>query len=175
MVNRHSVHKEHLHVTQQIANHFIKSSKINRVEYPVYLSRTKLKRTNRTNSFILEEEQIEQYCRDSGCKVVYPEQLSLKEQIEIFNKYDIFIGFVGSAFHSILFRTSSRKAKCIYLGDESPNTNYMNIDQQMGNESFFIRCIDRDEKNRLKPQINKQVAIAQLSKLGIRPKKRANS
>jgi hypothetical protein len=139
MYSRGPVNHQHLYVTRKIAKKIIRGSKIDHDSRPLYLSRVKLKKY--FNNFI-GEETIEKYCKDIGCKIIYPEKLSLKEQIILFNKHDVFIGCIGSAFHSTLLRFVNRKAINIYFCSNWINPNFPSIDKLMENQSHYIECMD---------------------------------
>ncbi len=163
MVNLSHLHGEHLRVTQHIARHLIGDKILVRDERPLYLSRTQLKRS--VHSFV-GEHSIEEYCRNSGFRIVYPERLSLREQIEMVNSHDTFVGLLGSAFHSLMFRLPGRPARCIYLSSgQRAGGNYANIDSLMDNESRIIDCCDPDEASHQDKifRCNSDIAIKQLS------------
>lgn len=54
-------------------------------------------------SWISNEYELENLLRSAGFDIIYPEKLSIPEQVEIFYKYRSIVGFVGSAFHSNVF------------------------------------------------------------------------
>ncbi len=159
MINGCLVHQEHLDVTRKIAQYVVDIDSLVRDERPVYLSRTKLK--GGVHGY-RGEQPIEDYCRKSGYRIVYPEELSLKEQIEMFNRHDTFVGLIGSAFHSIMFRLPGRAAKCVYLGNDTPNTNYANIDKLMGNEALYVDCCDYEDREARIFRCDEQLAISLL-------------
>ncbi len=164
MVNASHLHRDHLKVTQQIARFVIRGKSFVRDERPLYLSRTKLKRS--VHSF-RGEHRIEEYCRKSGFRIVYPERLSLRDQIEMVNIHDTFVGLQGSAFHSLMFRLPGRSARCVYLSTErGEGGNYANIDALMETETKSISCCDRDETSIQNKVIrcNPDLAIRELSK-----------
>jgi hypothetical protein len=154
------IQDEHLQVTQRIAQHMINMEEVKYDPTPVYLSRTKLKQPNRSLS---EENKVEDYCRSIGFKVVYPEQLSLENQIALFNIHDTFIGFIGSAFHSIMFRATNRKASCIYLSDGSQHVNCELIDSLMSNKATYIKCVEKTSLTRKEYCLNADKAIKDIS------------
>jgi capsular polysaccharide biosynthesis protein len=162
MVNRCEIHQPHIDVTRKIASHVTNPKSLVHDTRPVYLSRMRLKKGVRS---YLNEEPIESYCRNRGYRIVYPEQLSLKEQIEMFNSNDVFVGLVGSAFHSIMFRYVDRPAKCIYLGDGRTHTNCDIIDSLMGNESSYVNCCTSDEGPQRNLLCDPEKAIAALSRI----------
>ena len=139
---RHSIHPIHLQVTRRLASKISEGISVESNTSPVYLSRTGLKKSNWT---YLHEEEIEKYCMENGCAVVHPERLSLIEQIELFNKHDVFVGCEGSAFHSVLLRYVDRPLTLIYLARQGPVPNFELIDEAMGNKVHYIRCYYRKE------------------------------
>lgn len=162
MYNRHRVYMQHLNVTRKVAKDILGSSHLGGVSTPIYLSRTKLNKRIKT---YFGEETVESHCREVGCKIVYPECLSLKEQIALFNTHDIFIGCVGSAFHTLLYRFVDRKAINVYLAAERPNPNYSLIDNLMHNESHYIRCAGPVQDVRKTFELDSKMAIGDIDKI----------
>jgi len=162
MINRAMVHEEHLAVTRKISQHLVDIDSLAHDGRPVYLSRTKLGRG--VHGYV-GEQPIEDYCRKAGYLIVHPEELSLKAQIEMFNQHDTFVGLIGSAFHSVMFRLPGRVAKCIYLTDGTPRTNCVNIDKLMRNDSIYLRCCDYEWRNDRTFRCDEKIAINLLSQL----------
>ncbi len=160
MHNWGEIRDEHLQVTQRIAQHMINIEKVEHDLTPIYLSRTKLKQPNRS---LNEENKVEDYCKSIGFKVVYPEQLSLVDQITLFNTHDTFIGFVGSAFHSIMFRAIDRQASCVYLSDGTQHVNCKLIDSLMDNKATYIKCVEKTSSARKEYCLNSDKAIKDIS------------
>lgn len=162
MINRCEIHEPHLDVTRKISRYVSGKDYFPSDSRPVYLSRSRLVNSGRR---FLNEGPIEKYCKDNGCLVVYPEQLSLAVQIAIFNTHDVFIGFAGSSFHSILFRQSSARATCVYLSRGCRYPNLDIIDSLMGNESVYIDCCDLDGENYDSYICREKVAISSLRRI----------
>ena len=123
-------------VTQKIARYLLGDKLPARIATPVYLSRTMAKHTSRT---FANEREIEEFCRKRGFKIVHPEQLSLRDQVKLFNSHDVFVGVQGSAFHSALFRVVDRRVHHVYLGEKNGAT-YGLIDSLMKNSWHHITC-----------------------------------
>tara|TARA_B100002019_G_C21229316_1_gene579188 strand:+ start:198 stop:1463 length:1266 start_codon:yes stop_codon:yes gene_type:complete len=62
----------------------------------VYISRSKLPTTN----CLLGEDYLEFYFKKCGIKIVHPEQISIIEQLEIYNSARCIIMLEGSAYHT---------------------------------------------------------------------------
>lgn len=111
----------HEHVAR---NSLLSSAGLDSIDAPVYLSRSKL---NSSSRLIKNEEALESRLSSFGYKIVYPEDLSLDDQISLFNSRHPVVGFIGSAFHSSLFTISNEKRFCIFSG-ENVNPRFLLID-----------------------------------------------
>lgn len=88
----------------------------------VYFSRTRLKHRQTVG-----EDTVEKMFSSVGFEIVYPESLSLIEQINLTIGADEIAGVVGSALHLMVF---SHKVKVIYIIPGSiKNLNYSIVDQ----------------------------------------------
>lgn len=143
---RNGIHPAHLTVTRALGKGLCKKPVAPSSSVPVYLSRAKLKDQI---SMYKGQEEVDDFCRDQGFRVIFPETLSLEEQIAIFNQHDTFIGFFGSAFHTLMLRWRETSAMNIFLGPENPNPTYFYIDQLMGNTTHHINCCNVIEDLRL--------------------------
>ena len=63
----------------------------------VYISRSQLPEGS---SRIVGEDYLEFYFKKCGAKIVYPEQISVSEQLEIYNSARCIIMLEGSAYHT---------------------------------------------------------------------------
>lgn len=70
------------------------------VHRKIYVSRRKSGRESRN---LTNSENIENIARDSGYSIVYPEQLTIKQQIRLFSQARVIIGEYGSALHNSIF------------------------------------------------------------------------
>lgn len=62
-----------------------------------------LSRKNIPNRRVENEPEIEEHLLNLGYHIIYPETLTIEEQLKHFGSCDILAGFAGSALHSILF------------------------------------------------------------------------
>jgi capsular polysaccharide biosynthesis protein/tetratricopeptide (TPR) repeat protein len=67
----------------------------------IYLSRSRLS-TRHDGHVVCGEAQFEDYLREEGFTVLYPETLPVREQLRLLCAAESAVGFVGSAFHSLL-------------------------------------------------------------------------
>lgn len=113
-------------------NDFVKSDLI-------YLSRSKLE-----NGVISEESYFEQKLEKNGFTIVYPETLSVKQQIEIISNCKVLMGFVGSAFHTMTL-CGTIPEKVIYLQRmKDLNANFKEIDRRLGVNALYIDAVISD-------------------------------
>jgi capsular polysaccharide biosynthesis protein len=163
------IHPRHLEVTRRVGRHVLQGDLPTRDAAPVYYSRTQLRQSTHT---YFGEEPIEDYCRRQGARIVYPEQLTLREQITIVEQHDVFIGLVGSAFHSLLFRNNPHPVKCYYLGLGEGARGYgayEQIDDVMGSTAFRIACckkIPRTAEFSFSQECDAEKTIAALESAG---------
>lgn len=80
----------------------------------VYVSRRRLSLKKLTR-VIANEVLVEKLFKQAGFTVVYPEELSFPEQLDLFKRVSVLAGFSGSALHNSLFMCCG--AKLIELGD----------------------------------------------------------
>jgi capsular polysaccharide biosynthesis protein len=88
----------------------------------------------------LGEKAVEEFCRQRGFRIVYPERMTFAEQVELFNAHDYFVGFAGSAFHSLLLRFVDRPANCLYMYDHRRHVQLNLIDELMGTCAAYVNC-----------------------------------
>lgn len=91
---------------------------------PAYLSRSQFG-VGRT---IRREAELEQRLSERGVRIVHPEQLSLAEQVRVFNSHDVFIGCWGSAFHGLCFARAPGRITTHVLCETIPNPNFLMFD-----------------------------------------------
>lgn len=146
MYSLYRISPEHFKVTKAIARYITNDQEPKSDSRPVYLSRGKFSGGNRNTQ---GEAPIEDYCRDQGYRIAYPEHMSFLEQVEMFNAHDAFVGFAGSAFHSQLLRFVDRPIKCLYFYDDRQHGNIDMIDKMTGAISKYSNCcvkVDHDNK-----------------------------
>lgn len=105
----------------------------------IYLSRSKLK-----SGVISEEAIFEETLKNNNFKIVHPETLSIKEQIELISNCKVLMGFVGSAFHTLVL-CNSFPEKIIYLQRmKDLNANFKEIDRRLGINTLYIDSVISD-------------------------------
>lgn len=90
-----------------------------------YLSKSRLQPpavAKMTNEYIVDE-----IMRDAGVDVIYPENLTLLEQVEMFASYSSILGFAGSAFHTHIFVQKPPEIICATY-DPFINSNFLMLD-----------------------------------------------
>lgn len=136
MSNMAWIYEAHKKAMEYITDTIFKNSDAEQSSQPVYLSRTKLSPRQR---LIYNEKKIESYMARKNAKIVYPEQLNLQQQIQLWNTHPIFIGPIGSAHHGTLFALQPKTN--VYLC-ENPLRNFMMIDALKENKSYYLSCLD---------------------------------
>lgn len=91
----------------------------------IYLSRTKLEKKDCIN-----EEYFENFYKDIGFHIVYPETLSLEEQISIISGADVIVSIIGTLSHLSIFAKKGVRVISLLRA-----RNYFNMAQQLIFES----------------------------------------
>ncbi|MBL0406320.1 DUF563 domain-containing protein [Microvirga aerilata] len=78
----------------------------------IYLSRAKLSK-NLSWHWIEDEAKIERLFAERGFRVIYPEKLSIVEQIKLFKRTNILAGEFSSAMHNALFMPKGSRVFCL--------------------------------------------------------------
>jgi len=128
-----------------ISKEFLRSVALNCTETTslktdlVYFSRSKLEA-----GVISDESRLEEVLKKNGYKIIHPEDFSVKEQIEIISSCKVLMGFVGSAFHTMVL-CNSFPEKVVYLQRmKSLNSNFKEIDHHLGINSLYLDTVISD-------------------------------
>jgi len=105
-----------------------------------YLSRARLSKDRRKT---INESQIEKLMIGNGVDVIHPQELPFQDQLKMINRYQIAIGCIGAAFHSILFRLDTDNFKTVIF-HSALNENYNIIDGLKGIDSKYINALRKD-------------------------------
>ncbi len=111
----------------------------------VYLSRSNLSSKLRK---LGNEKKLERILKENGFNIVHPQELSLKEQVNMFSQAREIVGPLGSAFHTMLF-SQNNKMNLKYLVHDSPllkfssSRTYQIFDELCNADSAYIGCLDR--------------------------------
>jgi len=112
---------------------------------PVYLSKTQL---NIGVARIVNEKEVEDSLKSRGFDVVYPEQLSLAEQIGLFKTRTKIAGSIGSGFHTHIFMKEPPRMLCISASNVV-NSNFIILDKLNKAHTEYVTQKDnfRDAKD----------------------------
>jgi capsular polysaccharide biosynthesis protein len=137
--NRAEAYAVHLASSRDVAQVLLGNVPISKSNQPVFLSRSKFKivRTLR------HEAELEERLAAHGVLIVYPETMTLAEQVALFNTHSTFIGCFGSAFHGLAFSRSPRELTTQMLIDGMPNTNFLMFDALLGHDSHYVDVISK--------------------------------
>jgi hypothetical protein len=102
-------------------------------EVPVYLSKTRYKQKG---TGIINEIDLEENLAKLGVEIIYPETLSLADQIRIFRNRKTIIGALGSAFHTAAFAQPAGR-QIILAHNYHVNSNYRLFDIAGGNDPEY--------------------------------------
>ena len=135
MVNCYSVFPEHIDTCRRLGDYF---GRENNKYGKVYLSRTKLTRSNRWTQ---GEPELEKMLESAGWTIIHMQDHSVREQLGILENSDVIAGCIGSAFHNLMM-TRKNPGNVIYLtcNEFDTNPNYALHDVILGNETVYLDC-----------------------------------
>lgn len=124
----------------------------------VYFSRSKLEA-----GVISEESRLENILKKNGYKIIHPEDYSVKEQIEIISNCKVLIGFVGSAFHTMVL-CNNHPEKVVYLQRmKDLNSNFKEIDRNLKINTLYIDAVISDNGFKGVGNVDFEMIIKKLS------------
>ena len=112
-------------------------------DQPVYLSRSRLAEKMQRSS---GEAALEEALAENGVRIVWPETMSFEDQVRLFNQHSTFIGQIGSAFHSLMFRLPDRPVRTIVFDPVRPHwASFAMVDLLKGVQATYVqvKLIDR--------------------------------
>lgn len=158
MVNRRSISEHHFAHVQTAVDRFYHLSKEDKTEClqqaqrkdrvdKVYLSRSKLPGNLR---MVHEEPELEKHLIERGWKIVYPERLSVLQQLQALAGASVIAGEAGSAFHLLMyFGYQFARKTVITMGVHHLNTDprVLNIINQLRMQPVqhcYLACLQHD-------------------------------
>ncbi|ESQ90769.1 hypothetical protein ABAC460_08025 [Asticcacaulis sp. AC460] len=118
-------HKVHRDVCHRIGEQFFDGLDMTTAQPPVYLSKTKMQRGV---GRIGNETVIEAYMAANGVAIVYPEQLSLRDQVRLFAQNRVIAGTGGTQFHTGIMAPPVARALAL-SATHSVNSNLVLFDR----------------------------------------------
>jgi capsular polysaccharide biosynthesis protein len=105
---------------------------------PVYLSRRLLAAPKRRSP---GEDVLEEVLQRRGVRVVSPETMSYEDQVRMVNSHELFIGCIGSAFHSLMYALPGRRLRTIVMTNKllkKRTASYFMIDLLKGIDATYL-------------------------------------
>ena len=119
----------------------------------VWLSRSKL---DEEAGKITNEDELEHELQAMGWLVIYPEQLSITEQIDAIKDAELLAGFEGSAFHTLMLVNFHGRVK-IFERTVRTNPNYVTIANAKGLTQEILKVslthVSGDKPNKMTSRI----------------------
>ena len=153
MINRHGLACRHFtHVRQLLARLYGVNTELSALSefdrgVKLYLSRSRLPIGAR---HIIEEENLEKELTGVGWRIIYPEQLTITEQLAHLSDAHMIAGCVGSAMHLLMaFGDFIGRRRMIGLGETAAHSN-PNIALQAARQRMPFRhivCLERQSSS----------------------------
>jgi len=106
-------------------------------DQPVFLSRSRFN----SKREIQNQLELESALARKRFLIVYPEELSLPEQILLFNTHRHFFGCWGSAFHTALLTRSPGRISSHIICHRSSLPNHLLVDSILGNDANYVESM----------------------------------
>jgi hypothetical protein len=126
-VEQSTVYIEYIAACEQIGRGFDRRRGVK--SRPVYLSKSRL---NQGIARLENEIDIELHISRMGVDIVYPELLSLEEQIDLFRTRQVILGMSGSAFHMQALTPRVENRRLILNLTPAVNSNFLLLDEIWG-------------------------------------------
>ncbi|MGH7027569.1 glycosyltransferase family 61 protein [Brevundimonas sp.] len=110
--------------------------------WTVYLSRSRLGAERRIEG----EDEIEAMLSHSGFEIIHPQDLSIEDQIAVFNRADVVVGASGSAMHTSLFHID-KPLRIVTLCGPRFNRRFSLVDQIKSYRSTYIQCLEETSRD----------------------------
>jgi hypothetical protein len=158
MINRRSIAEHHFMHVQTAVDRFYLLSKEDKAEClqqamsmeskgKVYLSRSQLPGNLR---LVHEEPELERLLIESGWRIVYPEQLSVSQQLKALAGARVIAGEAGSAFHLLMYFGNQLARKTVItmgVQDLKQDLRVLNLIYQMRLQPVdyrYLACLRHD-------------------------------
>jgi capsular polysaccharide biosynthesis protein len=92
---------------------------------------------------LFNEQIIENVFYKAGFEPIYPELLSLSDQINLFRFADKIVGTTGSSFHTIAFVESPIAKRIVFNFTKHVNSNYSLLDHGFESPGSYFSLADR--------------------------------
>ncbi len=104
---------------------------------PLYLSRRRLSSRQRP---VIGEAELEDLLRQNGFRILYPETMSIVDQVRAINGHADIVSPLGSAAHTILFARQRPRVHVLASRDDIP-ANYFLCSALADAPTTFVNCL----------------------------------
>ncbi|AMB47139.1 glycosyltransferase 61 family protein [Methylobacterium sp. AMS5] len=88
------------------------------------------------------EAFIDLKMKQAGFEIVYPEMLTVAEQVAIFRTAELIVGLAGSAFHTLTLAPQTQAKRVIFTFEGFLNSNFLLIDRVSGGNAEYYTLKD---------------------------------
>lgn len=157
--NRGEAFSVHRKPASAVIDLYLRENGSQRSDQPVFLSRSRISGRREVQN----QDELEKALARNGFLIVYPEELSLAEQIILFNQYRHFSGLWGSAFHTAILSRLPSSMSTHVMCHCIPNENYLMFDSILGNDANYVRSMSPvPGKEQVWPYLNLAVDVEQV-------------
>lgn len=129
---QHSIWRDHAVAMSAIARNVVSTADARWKK--VYLSKSRL--GSGVNG-LAGEAFIDLKMKQAGFEIVYPEAMTVAEQITMFRTAELIVGIAGSAFHTLALVPGTQAKRVIFTLEEFLNSNFLLIDRVSGGSAEY--------------------------------------
>jgi hypothetical protein len=157
--NRGEAYSVHRKPASAVIDCHLRENNFQVSKQPVFLSRSRFG----GHRNVQNQAELESALARKGFLIVYPEELSLAEQIMLFNQHRHFWGCWGSAFHSAILSRSPGSLATHVICHCAPNANFLMFDSILGNDANYVESMFLTPgKQQVWPHLNLTIDVEQV-------------
>lgn len=107
-----------------------------------------ISRQNRDRRYVDNFDEVMSKIRSLGFESVCPEELSISDQIRLFDRAEIVVGATGSAFANLIFSSESTLLQIVPEGAKIPPWYVITAEQGLEYDYMFAEPVDPDSINK---------------------------
>lgn len=105
-----------------------------------------LSRKNQDRRVLLNEDDITRYLSEKGYEIIYPELISISEQVNLFNNAEVVISLHGASLTNIMYMNQNKKVLEIRIFSDTVRNAFFSLASEF-NLSYYYFLADAPSSN----------------------------
>lgn len=144
---------EYITAVARVGQNILETGRFKQRDY--YISKSRLRGGV---ACLVDEEVIERAFIEAGFEIVYPETLSLPDQVSLFRNARTIAGTASSAFHTLALTPESTGRRILFDYASTPNANFALLDHGSKSQAFYYSLADRVRRERNEKFLSSYIA-----------------